>query len=83
MHYHYFWGVDTLITFSGVMVVSSHISCIFISAFTFGHRRPDLWERVSYYSGCVWFMLSALILFHVDVVDGVGLVVIILNTIRI
>ena len=30
MHHHYFWGVDTLITSSGVMAVSSHISCMFI-----------------------------------------------------
>ena len=81
IHHHYFWGVDTLITSSGVMAVSSHISCIFISVFTFGHRRPGLWERVSYYSGCVWFIFSALILYHVDIDDGVGLVEIILTTI--
>ena len=82
MHYHYFWGVDTLITSGGVMVVSSHTYIMhFLSVFIFGHRRPGLWERVSYYSGCVWFMFSALILYHVDIVDGVGDVEIILTTI--
>ena len=63
--HHYFWGVDTLITHSWVMVVSSQSYCIslLVQYFIFLPRRPNLWKtRVCIYSGLWMIYFPAFIL---------------------
>ena len=67
--YHYFLGVDTLITHSWVMVVSSQISCIFFSVqyflFLDTTSRSVGTRVVCISSGLCLFYFSAFILIYV------------------
>ena len=55
----------------------------YFSTYIFGHRRPGLWERVSYIvDGCI-VCISAFTLCYVSTDDGDGVVEAILTTIRI